>query len=582
VRTRDLLNVAGHVARTMPGLLSLEAWGGATYDVALRFLAEDPWQRLAVLRAAVPNICLQMLLRGRNTVGYTPYPAAVTEAFVEEAAATGIDIFRIFDALNDVTQMRPAIDAVRSTGTAVAEVALCYTGDLSDPGERLYTLDYYLRLAEQIADAGAHVLAIKDMAGLLRAPAARTLVTALRERFDLPVHLHTHDTPGGQLATLLAAIDVGVDAVDAANAAMSGTTSQPPLSSLVAATDYSPRETGLSLRAACALEPYWEAVRRLYAPFESGPPAPTGRVYRHEIPGGQLSNLRQQAIALGMGEKFEQIEDMYAAANDILGNIVKVTPSSKVVGDLALHLVAVGADPRDFADNPGKYDIPDSVLGFLSGELGDPPGGWPEPFRTRALAGRAPRPHRTELTDSQQEGLRTDRRRTLDRLLFPGPTREFEESRAKYGDLSVLATADYLYGLQPGEEHHVTIGEGKTLILGLLSVGEPDVRGIRTVMCTLNGQLRPIPVRDRSVEPDAPASEKADPAVPGQVAAPFGGSVTPVVTVGKQVTAGDVVAKIEAMKMEASITTPVTGTVTRIALPGTAQVDGGDLIMVIA
>ena len=582
VRTRDLLNVAGHVARTMPELLSLEAWGGATYDVALRFLAEDPWRRLADLRAAVPNICLQMLLRGRNTVGYTPYPTAVTEAFVEEAAATGIDIFRIFDALNDVSQMRPAIDAVRATGTAVAEVALCYTGDLSDPGERLYTLDYYLRLAERIADAGAHVLAIKDMAGLLRAPAARTLVTALRERFDLPVHLHTHDTPGGQLATLLTAIDAGVDAVDAANAAMSGTTSQPSLSSLVAATDYSPRETGLSLRAVCDLEPYWEAVRRLYAPFESGLPSPTGRVYRHEIPGGQLSNLRQQAIALGLGEKFEQIEDMYAAANDILGNIVKVTPSSKVVGDLALHLVAVGADPRDFAENPGKYDIPDSVIGFLSGELGDPPGGWPEPFRTRALAGRTVRLADTELSGTQREGLRTNRRRTLDRLLFPGPTREFEESRATYGDLSVLATADYLYGLQPGQEHRVTIEEGKTLLFGIQSVGDPDERGIRTVMCTINGQLRPIPVRDRSIEPGVPLSEKADPASPGQVAAPFGGSVTPVVTVGDQVAAGDVVAKIEAMKMEASITTPVGGTVSRIALAGTAQVDGGDLIMVIA
>jgi pyruvate carboxylase len=522
-----------------------------------------------------------MLLRGRNTVGYTPYPTAVTEAFVEEAAATGIDIFRIFDALNDVSQMRPAIDAVRATGTAIAEVALCYTGDLSDPGERLYTLDYYLRLAERIADAGAHVLAIKDMAGLLRAPAAKTLVTALRDRFDLPVHLHTHDTPGGQLATLLAAIDAGVDAVDAANAAMSGTTSQPSLSSLVAATDYSPRETGLSLRAACDLEPYWEAVRRLYAPFESGLPSPTGRVYRHEIPGGQLSNLRQQAIALGLGEKFEQIEDMYAAANDILGNIVKVTPSSKVVGDLALHLVAVGADPRDFADNPGKYDIPDSVIGFLSGELGDPPGGWPEPFRTKALAGRTVRPAGTELSETQQDGLRTNRRRTLDRLLFPGPTREYEESRATYGDLSVLATADYLYGLQPGQEHRVTIGEGKTLLFGIQSVGNPDERGIRTVMCTINGQLRPIPVRDRSVEPGVPPSEKADPATPGHVAAPFGGSVTPVVAAGAQVAAGDVVAKIEAMKMEASITTPVAGTVSRIALAGTAQVDGGDLIMVI-
>jgi pyruvate carboxylase len=362
---------------------------------------------------------------------------------------------------------------------------------------------------------------------------------------------------------------------------MSGTTSQPSLSSLVAATDYGPRETGLSLRAACDLEPYWEAVRRLYAPFESSLPAPTGRVYHHEIPGGQLSNLRQQAIALGLGEKFEQIEDMYAAANTILGNIVKVTPSSKVVGDLALHLVAVGADPRDFAANPGKYDIPDSVIGFLSGELGNPPGGWPEPFRTRALAGRTARLLDTELTGAQEEGLRTDRRRTLDRLLFPGPTREFEESRAKYGDLSVLATDDYLYGLTAGEEHGVTIEEGKTLLFGLQSVGEPDERGIRTVMCTINGQLRPILVRDRSVEPDAPAAEKADPARPGQVAAPFGGSVTPVVAVGDQVAAGDVVAKIEAMKMEASITAPAAGTVTRIALAGTAQVDGGDLIMVI-
>ncbi len=314
VRTRDLVAVAGHVARTTPQLLSIEAWGGATYDVALRFLSEDPWERLAALREAVPNVCLQMLLRGRNTVGYTPYPTEVTEAFVREAAATGIDVFRIFDALNDVEQMRPAVEAVLATGTTVAEVALCYTGDLSSPGERLYTLDYYLRLAERIVASGAHVLAIKDMAGLLRAPAARTLVTALRERFDLPVHLHTHDTPGGQLATLLAAVDAGVDAVDAACAAMAGTTSQPALSSLVAGTDHTARATGLDLDAVCDLEPYWEATRRLYAPFESGLASPTGRVYTHEIPGGQLSNLRQQAVSLGLGEKFEQIEDMYAAA----------------------------------------------------------------------------------------------------------------------------------------------------------------------------------------------------------------------------------------------------------------------------
>src|SRR6478609_7348281 len=413
VRTRDLLSAAGHVARTTPQLWSLECWGGATYDVALRFLSEDPWERLADLRQAVPNVCLQMLLRGRNTVGYTPYPTQVTDAFVQEAAATGIDVFRIFDALNDVEQMRPAIEAVRATGTTVAEVALCYTGDLSDPAEQLYTLDYYLRLAERIVEAGAHVLAIKDMAGLLRVPAARTLVTALRDRFDLPVHLHTHDTAGGQLATLMAAIDAGVDAVDAATASMAGTTSQPPLSALVSATDHGPRETGLSLGAINALEPYWEATRRVYAPFESGLPAPTGRVYRHEIPGGQLSNLRQQAIALGLGEKFEQIEDMYAAANDILGNVVKVTPSSKVVGDLALHLVAVGADPAEFAENPAKFDIPDSVIGFLSGDLGDPPGGWPEPFRSKALEGRTHKPPTEELTDEQRAGLEgTTRRHT--------------------------------------------------------------------------------------------------------------------------------------------------------------------------
>ncbi|WP_298510782.1 pyruvate carboxylase [uncultured Nocardioides sp.] len=585
VRSTDLLAVAPYVARSTPELWSLECWGGATYDVALRFLAEDPWERLAALRQAVPNLCLQMLLRGRNTVGSTPYPTEVTRAFVQEAADTGLDVFRIFDALNDVEQMRPAIEAVRETGTTVAEVALCYTGDLSSPDEHLYTLDYYLRLAEQIVDAGAHVLAIKDMAGLLRAPAARTLVTALRERFDLPVHLHTHDTAGGQLGTLLAAIDAGVDAVDAACASMAGTTSQPPLSALVSATDHSARETGLSLAAINAIEPYWEAVRRVYAPFESGLPSPTGRVYRHEIPGGQLSNLRQQAIALGLGEKFEQIEDMYAAANDILGDIPKVTPSSKVIGDLALALVGLGADPAEFAENPAKFDLPDSVVGFLNGELGDPPGGWPEPFRTKALEGRTWKPPAAELTEDQAAGLAADshtRRTTLNELLFPGPTREFLEARETYGDISVLPTVDYLYGLRYGEEHEVTIEEGKTIILGLQAISAPDERGYRTVMATINGQLRPISVRDRAVASEVAAAEKADTSKPGHVAAPFQGAVTTVVAVGDTVTAGEVVATIEAMKMEASITAPVDGTVERLAINGTQGVDGGDLVLVLA
>ena len=581
VRTRDLVAVAGHVARTTPELWSVECWGGATYDVALRFLAEDPWERLAALREAIPNIGLQMLLRGRNTVGYTPYPTEVTEAFVHEAAVTGIDVFRIFDALNDVSQMRPAIDAVRATGTSVAEVALCYTGDLSSPGERLYTLDYYLRLAEEIVDAGAHVLAIKDMAGLLRAPAARTLVTALRERFDLPVHLHTHDTPGGQLATLVAAIDAGVDAVDAACAAMAGTTSQPALSALVSATDHSERETGLSLAAVNSLEPYWEATRRVYAPFESGLPAPTGRVYRHEIPGGQLSNLRQQAIALGLGEKFEQVEDMYAAANDILGNVVKVTPSSKVVGDLALALVAAGADPHAFEADPASYDIPDSVIGFLNGELGDPPGGWPEPFRTKALAGRAWKQPTESLTSEQQEGLAADRRATLNELLFPGPTAAFLESREQYGDLSVLPTVDYLYGLRRGGEHPVELREGKQVLYGLEAISDPDERGLRNVMATIDGQLRPVSVRDRSVSASEVSTEKADPQAPGQVAAPYDGAVTVTVAEGDTVEAGQTVATIEAMKMEASITAPVAGTVSRLAVRTTQAVEGGDLVLVI-
>ncbi|MFT4083029.1 MAG: pyruvate carboxylase [Nocardioides sp.] len=585
VRTTDLLAVAGHMARLTPQLWSLEAWGGATYDVALRFLSEDPWERLAALREAVPNINLQMLLRGRNTVGYTPYPTKVTDAFVAEAAATGIDVFRIFDALNDVDQMRPAIEAVRATGNTVAEVALCYTGDLSDPGESLYTLDYYLRLAEQIVRAGAHVLAIKDMAGLLRAPAARRLVTALRERFDLPVHLHTHDTPGGQLATLTAAIDAGVDAVDAACAAMAGTTSQPPLSSLVAATDFSARTTELSLAAVNAVEPYWEAVRRLYAPFESGLPAPTGRVYRHEIPGGQLSNLRQQTIALGLGEKFEQIEDMYAAANDILGRVPKVTPSSKVIGDLALSLVAAGADPAAFAADPASYDVPASVIGFLHGELGDPPGGWPEPFRSRAIEGRAWTAPEETLAADDEAALESEsaevRRETLNRLLFPGPTREFTEARSKWGDVSVLSTLDYLYGLQFGKEHSVPLDAGKTILLGVQAIGEPDERGYRTVMATINGQMRPIAVRDRSVSAEVAAAEKADPNTPGQVAAPFQGVVTVIVGAGDKVAAGDTIATIEAMKMEAAITAPVGGSVARVAIGGTQSVEGGDLILVL-
>ncbi|WP_020644272.1 pyruvate carboxylase [Amycolatopsis balhimycina] len=581
VRSKDLLAAAPVVANTLPQLLSLECWGGATYDVALRFLAEDPWERLAALRQAVPNICLQMLLRGRNTVGYTPYPTEVTTAFVQEATKTGIDIFRIFDALNDVEQMRPAIEAVRETGTAVAEVALCYTSDLSDPAEKLYTLDYYLKLAEQIVGAGAHVLAIKDMAGLLRAPAATKLVTALRKEFDLPVHIHTHDTAGGQLATYLAAINAGADAVDGAVSSMAGTTSQPSLSSIVAATDHSDRTTGLSLDAIGDLEPYWESVRKIYAPFEAGLASPTGRVYHHEIPGGQLSNLRTQAIALGLGDRFEDIEAMYAAADKILGHLVKVTPSSKVVGDLALHLVGAGVSPADFEAEPNKFDIPDSVIGFLRGELGDPPGGWPEPFRTKALEGRAAAKPVVELSEEDRSALAAEPRRTLNRLLFPGPTKEFEAHREAYGDTSVLPSKDFFYGLRPGEEYPVDLEPGVRLLIELEAIGEADERGVRTVMSTLNGQLRPIQIRDRSIASDIPATEKAEKGNPKQVAAPFAGVVTLQVAEGDTVEAGATVATIEAMKMEASITASTGGTVGRRAITAVQQVEGGDLLLVL-
>jgi pyruvate carboxylase len=585
IRSKDLVAVVPHVSRLTPQLLSIEAWGGATYDVALRFLGEDPWDRLASIRQELPNIAIQMLLRGRNTVGYTPYPTEVTDAFVSEAAATGIDIFRIFDALNDVNQMTPAIKAVRENTSSIAEVGISYTADLLDPNEKLYTLDYYLKLAEKMVQAGAHILAIKDMAGLLRPTAAKKLVSALRERFDLPVHLHTHDTAGGQLATLLAAVDAGVDAVDVASAPMAGTTSQPSMSALVAALAHTERDTELNLDAVCQLEPYWEAVRRVYAPFESGLPGPTGRVYEHEIPGGQLSNLRQQAIALGLGDRFELVEQMYAAANLILGRPPKVTPSSKVVGDLALHLVAVGADPKDFEQNPDKYDIPDSVVGFMAGELGDLPGGWPEPFRSKVLKGRKVDISIKPVSDEDKKILSGSdsaaRRTKLNELLFPAPQKEFEKVRANYGNLDSVDTIDYLYGLDFENEHVVELRKGLQLLVGLEAISEPDSKGFRTVMTKLNGQLRPVTVRDRKITVVEASAEKADPGKPGHAAAPFTGVVTPKVAVGDQVEIGQPIASIEAMKMEATIAAPIGGKIVRLGIAGPTPVEGGDLIAVI-
>jgi pyruvate carboxylase len=410
-------------------------------------------------------------------------------------------------------------------------------------------------------------------------------VKALRERFDLPVHLHTHDTAGGQLATLMAAIGAGVDAVDVASAPMAGTTSQPSASALVAALAHTERDSGISLSAVAELEPYWEAVRKVYHPFESGLPGPTGRVYHHEIPGGQLSNLRQQAIALGLGDQFEKVENMYASANEILGRPTKVTPSSKVVGDLALHLVAVNADPADFAENPQNYDIPDSVVGFMAGELGDLPGGWPEPFRTKVLQGKSPKFGITPVSAEDLASLLGSdsaiRRSTLNRLLFPGPTAEFLKSQETYGNLDQIDTVDYLYGLEQGREHVVEIAKGVRLYVGLEAIGTPDAKGFRTVMATLNGQLRPINVRDRKIAVDTVQAEKADTSNLGHVAAPFSGVVTLQTVEGSHVEVGQPIATIEAMKMEATITSNIAGVVRRLAVTKTQAVDAGDLIVVV-
>lgn len=581
MRTFDMLSVAPHVARTLPQLFSAEVWGGATFDVALRFLQENPWERLARIREALPNVCLQMLLRGQNAVGYTRYPPDVVRAFVEEAHETGLDIFRIFDANNAIEQVRPAIEAVLETG-ALAEGCLCYTGDLCDPNEKLYTLDYYLKLAEQLVEAGSHVLCIKDMAGLLRAPAARELVGALRREFDVPVHLHTHDTAGGQLATYLAAVEAGVDAVDGAAAPMSGMTSQPSLAAIVAATDHSDRATGLSLDALGDLEPYWEAVRTLYAPFEAGLRSPTGTIYRHEIPGGQLSNLRQQAISLGLADRFEEVEDLYDRCDDLLGRLVKVTPTSKVVGDLALYLVGAGIDPDELEENPGEHDLPESVLGFLRGELGEPPGGWPEPFRSRVLEEFGEKNSDDELSEEDREALNgEDRRAALNRLMLPGPAKDQVEARERYGDVSVVPTKAFLYGLEADEEMAVDLEPGVRLYLELEAITEPDDHGIRTLQLTVNGQPRPIDAQDRSLEPEIPALEKADEDEPGHVGAPMSGLVTIEVEEGEEVEDGQQIGSIEAMKMESAIRAPSDGTVDRVAVSSGVNVEPGDLLVVL-
>ena len=583
MRTYDMLAAAPVYRTQFSELLSLESWGGATYDVALRFLHEDPWRRLEQLREAVPNICLQMLLRGRNLLGYSQYPVKAVDAFVREAVDGGIDIFRVFDALNDVDQMTDAIRSVVDAG-AIAEGTLCYSGDLTNPNETVYTLDHYLNVAEGVLDAGAQILCIKDMAGLLRAPAATTLVTALRERFDAPVHLHSHDTAGGQLATYLAAIDAGVDAIDCAQPPLSGSTAQPNMAALVAATDGTDRATGIGLDALWAFEPYWDAVRELYHPFEAGLKSPTGTVYEHEIPGGQLSNLKQQAQALGLAHRMADIEAAYAAVNRLFGRIIKVTPTSKVVGDLALYLLSAGIDIAELEADPAKFDLPESVLAFLHGELGTPHHGWPEPFRTKVLdafKNRYTAPVAETIEGDVWDTPGVPRRRALDRLQFPGPTKEFETARRNYWDVSLLPTETFFHGLSEDHDVAVTLRAGATVFFGLQAVSEPDERGNRTVLVRVNGQARPFDVRDRAIAVDTVTAVKADATNPKHVAAPLTGVVSSVASVGETVSQGQAIVTIDAMKMESRVSAPTDAAIASVVAPVGTKVEPGDLLVIL-
>ncbi len=594
VRTFDMTAIAPCYAALLPQLFSLECWGGATFDVAMRFLREDPWERLSALRERVPNLLLQMLLRGANAVGYTHYPDNVVRFFISRAAARGIDVFRIFDSLNWVENMRVSIDAVREAGK-LCEAAICYTGNLSDPDERKYTLDYYLRLARELKAAGTHVLGIKDMAGLLRPRAAYDLVKALKEETGLPVHVHTHDTSGIAAASVLAAVAAGADAIDAAIDAMSGLTSQPNLGSLVEALRFGPRDTGLDADAVRMISAYWEQVRRQYVAFESDIRAGASEVYVHGMPGGQYTNLREQARALGIDEvRWPEVAGTYAEVNELLGNIIKVTPTSKVVGDLALLMASAGITRAQLLDPDTEVAFPESVVQLLRGELGQPYGGFPSALQRKVLKGAAPLAVRAgaalEPVDLEAERAQLQRRLPdpvseedlASHLMYPRVFEEFARDRALYGDLRILPTPVFFYGMEPGQEITVDLERGKTLIVRYVATSEPHEDGTRTVFFELNGQPRSVRVAEHRLAATRPPQAKAEPGNPHQVGAPMPGVVgTVAAVVGARVARGDSLLTLEAMKMETAVRAEIAGEVAEVlARPGQA-VDAKDLLVVL-
>ncbi|HEV3180875.1 MAG TPA: pyruvate carboxylase [Steroidobacteraceae bacterium] len=594
LRTLDMTAIAPYYASLLPQLFSLECWGGATFDVAMRFLREDPWERLAQLRERVPNLLLQMLLRGANAVGYTNYPDNVVRFFVARAAAAGIDVFRIFDSLNWIENMRVSIDAVREAGK-LCEAAICYTGNLSDPRERKYTLDYYLKLARELAAAGTHVLGIKDMAGLARPRAAYTLVKALKEEIGLPVHFHTHDTSGIGAASVLAAIEAGADAVDGAIDAMSGLTSQPNLGSLVEALRHGPHDAGIDPDKLRSISAYWEQVRRYYAAFESDIRAGASEVYVHGMPGGQYTNLREQAHALGIDEtRWPEVARAYADVNLLLGDIVKVTPTSKAVGDLALLMVTRALSREQLLDPDTDVAFPESVVQLLRGELGQPQGGFPAGLQRKVLKGAQPLSRRAGAALAHVD-LAAERARIQQRLprevtdedlashlMYPRVWAEYARERLQYGDPAILPTAVFFYGMEPGQEISIDLERGKTLIVRYLATSEPHEDGTRTVFFELNGQPRSVRVPDRNQVAKRPPPRKVEPDNARQTGAPMPGIVTVVTAVaGARVARGDVLLTLEAMKMEIAVRAESDGEVAEVlARPGQA-VEAKDLLVVL-
>ncbi|MGB8167544.1 MAG: pyruvate carboxylase [Chthoniobacteraceae bacterium] len=587
VRTADMAAIAGAVARRTPELFSLEMWGGATFDTAMRFLNEDPWQRLRLLRERVPNILFQMLLRGANAVGYTSYPPNVVAGFVKHAAECGMDVFRVFDSLNDLGNMKAAMEAVQETH-GICEAAICYAGDILDPSRAKYSLKYYVGMAQELEKMGAHFLAIKDMAGLCRPYAASALVKALKEAIGIPVHFHTHDTSGINAASVLRASDAGVDVADLAIASMSGSTSQPNLNSVVAALQHTPRDTGLDLDTLNQFSDYWEQVRNFYAPFDTAPKTGSAEVYLHEMPGGQITNLKEQAAAMGLGARWPEIARTYREVNDLFGDIVKVTPSSKVVGDMALFLFTKGIKPADVVNLPPGTSWPESVIDMLSGGLGEPKGGWP-PAVVKAVLGTA-KPKRTKpapvkLKETKAEVAAKTKREASDddlfsHLMYPSVFADFAKFQREFGDVSALPTPAFFYGLKPGEEISVSIEEGKVLFIKLINVGTPDKEGRRVIGYELNGMPREAVVLDKSIAPKSKARLKADDKDPNQLGAPIPGMVTALtVSVGSKVAKGDKVVTLEAMKMQTTIYAHADGVVAELHVAVGDSVEAGDLLV---